>query len=342
MENENNETTNNRGNISYAKVTDSIRELVCDKYRNNISVKQISLELNVKYQTVVSIINVYKRTGRIRACKTHIGRPKGINVGHGNFLKALMQENCSITLKEMSRKLYENFNINPSISTINRACMGFNYSFKRISLISLRRNIESTIEARFEYASRFMNFDINKVIFIDEMGTSVSMRCAYGRSEVGTTPRKSVSSIRSKNFSVCCGITTTSVFRFKVKEGGYNGESYLHFLEDMCYQLESIDFSEAIIIADNVPFHKMNLMFECLQSKGHELVLLPPYSPQLNPIEEVFSKWNNLIKMSNPMNETTLLNAIRTSSEMITTTDIQGYVRHMREYLVKAVRREEF
>jgi transposase len=50
---------------------------------------------------------------------------------------------------------------------------------------------------------------------------------------------------------------------------------------------------------DNVQFHRMATIRELILSQNHESLFLPPYSPQLNPIEDVFSKWKGLIKDAN-------------------------------------------
>ena len=69
---------------------------------------------------------------------------------------------------------------------------------------------------------------------------------------------------------------------------------------------------------------------------------MPPYSPQLNPVEEVFSKWKYLIKQREANNIEDLMAAIQTTHTRITSQECQNYFSHMREYVVTTLRREPF
>ena len=81
---------------------------------------------------------------------------------------------------------------------------------KRIYLQPERRNDEEAINARILYSNNFMNFLVthshNKIIFFDEVGFSLSMRCRKGRSNVGERAIHTVGNIRSRNVSMFCSI----------------------------------------------------------------------------------------------------------------------------------------
>jgi transposase len=76
--------------------------------------------------------------------------------------------------------------------------------------------------------------------------------------------------------------------------------------------------SGAYIIMDNVRFHKTELVVNLIRSYGHKAVFLLPYSLFLNPIENLFNQWKNLIKRSEPQNEDQLYEAVHNASEKIT------------------------
>src|SRR5258708_26419746 len=65
----------------------------------------------------------------------------------------------------------------------------------------------------------------------------------------------------------------------------------------------------SIVIIDNLPAHKVAGIRECLESAGMHLLYLPPYSPDFNPIEQVFSKIKGLIRQMNPDRKSTRLNS---------------------------------
>lgn len=233
-------------------------------------------------------------------------------------------------------------NQNISIASIHRCIETFKYSFKRISLEPIRRNTENNIEARFVYARQLLELDVTRLIFIDEFGVNCSMRKRYGRSIVGETPKKQVTTVRSRNFSVCAACKSNKLLYFEVKEGGYNGETYGNYLANLLQMLKTDNLQNQVIICDNVAFHKMAQIRELVKNNNHELFFLPPYSPQLNPIEEVFAAWKEHIRSSNCQNNEQLLRTIQNASERITPEHCQNYFRHMNSFLVKAVARESF
>jgi hypothetical protein len=66
---------------------------------------------------------------------------------------------------------------------------------------------------------------------------------------------------------------------------------------------------------------------------GHQLIFLPPYSPFLNPIENSFAKWKQLVKNMQVENENELLVEIERCWELITPSDCDGFFRNMMTYL---------
>ena len=71
-------------------------------------------------------------------------------------------------------------------------------------------------------------------------------------------------------------------------EGSYNGKHFLSFLERLIARLEPHG-SKYTILMDNVAFHKTKLVQSLIREAGHSLLFTPPYSPDTNPIENVFS-----------------------------------------------------
>ena len=93
---------------------------------------------------------------------------------------------------------------------------------------------------------------------------------------------------------------------------------------------------------DNCSIHKVTGIQEIIEQGGHELLLLPPYSPQLNAIEEFFSKWKGNIKARNSNTTQELENAILDGCSAVSVADCNGFFRDVRRYALKAIRREDF
>lgn len=90
-----------------------------------------------------------------------------------------------------------------------------------------------------------------------------------------------------KTTTFIAGLRVDNVVAPMVLDGPMNGETFLRYIQDfLCPTLTPGD----IVIADNLPAHKVAGIKEAIQAVGATFVCLPPYSPDLNPIEQFFSK----------------------------------------------------
>ena len=322
-------------------LSDDIRHKICQKYDKGKSILSISEELELPYKTVGSILKIYRETGRVIKITTR-SRPSSVTDDVKSFLVTEIKKDVSVTLAALKGELLTEKNVDLSITTIDRAIQGLHYSFKRVHLIPIARNTTKVLDERFVYGDFILSQDENKIIFLYEMGTNCSMRTSYGRSPIGTTPRKTIRAIRSKNYSTCAAIKKTGVLMCETVDGAYNGLRFASFVVSLLEKLDELSITDSFIIMDNCVIHKVHAVRELFNNSRHSLVFLPPYSPQLNPIEEAFSKWKNLIKGSNPSTVEDLHEAILSGFKKITESDCNGFYRHMRYYALQAIKREEF
>lgn len=89
-----------------------------------------------------------------------------------------------------------------------------------------------------------------------------------------------------------------------------------------------------------IRFHKTEMVLNMLAEKGVSVEFLPPYSPFLNPIENMFSKWKGIVKKTCPQNEADLFNSIQNSIQTISEVDCEGYCRHMLAYIPRCISNE--
>lgn len=80
-----------------------------------------------------------------------------------------------------------------------------------------------------------------------------------------------------------------------------------------------------IVVMDNLPAHKLQVIRDAIEGAGAELRFLPPYSPDFNPIEMAFSKIKALLKKAAARTVTDLWNAIRDAINAVTPGDCKGF-----------------
>jgi hypothetical protein len=190
-------------------------------------------------------------------------------------------------------------NINQiSLSTVNRAIQNFHYSVKRISFVPERRNTPDTIEARFDYAVQYnrIMLERDKIFFIDEYGIQVNSRVSYGRSVRNTRPSKVKAQLRGHNYSIAAAMNDNSLYLFQVQDRPYNINNFSEFITSLIHHLNNDAVQGAHFIMHNVRFDRSEEVVTLIEAHGHFAEFLPPYSAFLNPIEELFNQWKQLIK----------------------------------------------
>jgi len=114
---------------------------------------------------------------------------------------------------------------------------------------------------------------------------------------VGATPRVQVSSQREANRSVAMAIALNrgAVFS-KMRVGAFNTASFNDFLQGLCTELRRQGFYNPIFVMDNCPIHSRANLEVLREHGGVEYRFLPPWTPMLNPIEEVFAGLKRAIR----------------------------------------------
>lgn len=319
------------------------RKRIVELYMQGEKTENIAEYFMVSSMTIYRIIKNYKITGNYESGKKGGQRKRKFSLEAKEHVEMLIEENCSITLQNIKNSLNENFSINCSTSTIHNNLANFLYSFKKVSVQPEGRNTENLIGLRREYAIRWLDIvasqDGNNVLFLDEVGFSISLRSRYGRSLKGKAAIQRVRSIRSKNFSVCCAISKDKIIYFERQDKAFTTETFNSFIYNLISKLRNENMNNMIITMDNVAFHKSPIIASTLRAAGHSINFLPAYSPFLNPIENMFSKVKTLVRRR-VQNQQELFASIEESFGEIVEEDCRGYYRHMLSFIPRCLNNE--
>lgn len=137
------------------------------------------------------------------------------------------------------------------------------------------------------------SIDIARVVFIDETWTKTNMTRTYGRSASDTRVIERVPCGRWHTTTFVGALRATGFVAPLVINGPINGELFLGWVKQhLAWTLSRGD----IVVMDNLSSHKVEGVREAIEKAGAELRYLPPYSPDLNPIEPAFSKFKKLLR----------------------------------------------
>lgn len=135
--------------------------------------------------------------------------------------------------------------------------------------------------------------DPKKLVFIDETGTTTNMarrrgRCRRGMRLIGRVPHG-----HWKTTTFVAGLRVDAVTAPFVIDQAMNGRIFRSYVE-RC--LVPTLVPGGIVIMDNLPAHKVAGIRHAIAAAGAVLLFLPPYSPDLNPIEQLFAKLKALLR----------------------------------------------
>ena len=108
-------------------------------------------------------------------------------------------------------------------------------------------------------------------------------------------------------------------------DGAVDGDAFLIYVEKIL--LPTLEGGE-IIVLDNLSSHKLSRVAELIESVGAELWYLPPYSPDFNPIENMWSKVKQVLRSIAARSFDGLVEAIRIALDRVDTTDLLGWFTH--------------
>ena len=167
--------------------------------------------------------------------------------------------------------------------------------------------------------------DLRKCIFLDEMGSHVALTRRYGRAAPGARVHDAVPGDQGGNVSTIGAIDLKGIRTGLSVPGAIDGETMVFFVEELLAPtLKRGD----VVFMDNCPIHKLDESEDLVDARGAGVVFLPPYSPDLNPIEHCWSKVKARLRALKPRTSEDLLAALVDAFATVTGLDIRGWFRH--------------
>ncbi len=146
---------------------------------------------------------------------------------------------------------------------------------------------------RREWVEALPRMDPEKLVFIDETWTSTSMTRRSGRAPKGQRGIGSAPHGHWKTMTFVGALRRSRLTAPMVTDGPMDGEMFLAYVRQfLCPTLQPGD----IVVLDNLSSHKVSGVKQVIQATGATLLYLPPYSPDFNPIEKLFSKLKALLR----------------------------------------------
>lgn len=170
-----------------------------------------------------------------------------------------------------------------------------------------------------------MSIDPDQVVFLDETWAKTNMTRSYGRSEKGLRLIEKVPNSRWQTTTFLGAMRSTGFVAPLCVEGAINGRVFRAWVEQ---HLVKVLRPGDVVVMDNLSSHKVKGVVEAIEAVGAEVRYLPPYSPDLNPIELAFSKLKKLLRDGAQRTAEKLEQLCGKVLDLFSETECRNYIKH--------------
>lgn len=167
-------------------------------------------------------------------------------------------------------------------------------------------------------------------VFVDEMGCCLNMNLEYGRSPSGERVFDKNSTSSGVRISTVAALTKNGIEADFSYTGSMTAELFVVYLEACLLKVLS---GGKVLIMDNLRVHHAAVVMEFLEKHEIKFLFLPPYSPELNPIEEAFSKTKHFVRKQKPTIPEVLYDTIKDAIKTVTEDDAISYINHSYDFI---------
>lgn len=172
-----------------------------------------------------------------------------------------------------------------------------------------------------------MHIPRHRLIFVDEFGFNFAMTPAYSRAPRGKRAYSDVPYNPGLNRTLTIGLRVTGPIAPFVVPGATDGAAFTTYTET---QLAPLVRRGDIVLVDRAQAHRSVAARVALRARGARLVLLPPYSPDFNPVEACGSKIKTFVRHAKPRNEAEVIEAIGSAFATVTRLNARAWFVHYR------------
>lgn len=196
---------------------------------------------------------------------------------------------------------------------------------KKKTLVASEQDRPDVVEKREQFRRAILDLKAGRLIFIDETGVNLAMTSLLGRAPRGQRARFKRPAARGTNVSVVGALSGDGIIAFDAKDGAYDGARFMMFLTNkLVPQLRSGD----VVFMDNVRFHRIADVRTAIEATGATLEYLPPYSPELNPIEEAWSFFKNWMRRAAARDLSTLVDVLVQAMGSLSKAHASAFIKH--------------
>jgi transposase len=295
-----------------------LRKRVLDTVeRGDGSLRQIAKRFLVSVSFVTRLLQLHRTTGSVEPGPHGGGHPAVLTPEDLERLRDLIGDRPDATLEECRRHLGSSC----SLATISRALSRLGLPRKKKVPRAGEQDSPEVQERRREFCEELAGIDPRRLVFVDECGANTAMTRTYGRAPAGQRVYADTPG-RWESITLTCGMRLSGAMAAVAFPGATNTVQFEDYvLEVLVPELRPGD----VVVWDNVKPHQSEEAIEAVEAAGARVVPLPPYSPDLTPIEEMFSKVKEVVRSIAARTTGAVYAAFASGLHEVTLEDIAGW-----------------
>jgi len=188
-------------------------------------------------------------------------------------------------------------------------------------IYACERDAERVQTRRSEYHAEIAAIS-GRLKFLDEAGSNLAMTRLYGRAAPGARVFDSVPQNYGENITMLACLSEEGLSAPMTVEGAVDGQVFRVYVEQFLAPTLS---PGDVVMMDNLGAHKVKGIKEAIEARGAKVIYLPPYSPDLNPIEKCWSKIKTYLRAAKARTREMLEQSLKEALLLVTEKDAQGW-----------------
>jgi transposase len=298
--------------------SEDLRQRIVDTAsRGDRTLSQIAERFLVSVSFVTRLLQLHRTTGSVEPRPHGGGHPAVLTPEDLERLRQLIRDRPDATLEECRRHLGSSC----SLATISRALSRLGLPRKKKVPRAAEQDDPEVQERRQSFCEALAGVDPRRLVFVDECGANTAMTRNYGRAPAGQRVYADTPG-RWESITLTCGMRLCGAMAALAFPGATNTAMFEDYVAEVLVpELRPGD----VVIWDNVKPHQSEEAIEAVVAAGAHVVSLPPYSPDLTPIEEMFSKVESVVRSIAARTTGAVYAAFASGLHDVTLEDIAGW-----------------
>src|SRR4051795_2423217 len=305
-----------------------LRQRIVDTIqRGDGTIRQVAERFLVSISFVTRLLQLYRGTGSVEPRPHGGGNPAVLTPEDLQRLRELIAQQPDATLEECRTHL----GVSCSLMTISRALRKLGLPRKKKVPRAQQQDRPDVQERRQEFREELAGVDPRRLVFVDECGADTAMTRTHGRAPAGQRVSTNTPG-RWESITLTCGLRLSGALPALAFPGATNTDVFEHYVEDVLVpELKPGD----VVVWDNVKPHRSDEAIEAVEAAGARVMPLPPYSPDLTPIEEMISKVKGVIRSAAARATEAVYAAFASALHDVNLEDIAGWFHDRAAYAMQ-------